>query len=192
MRTVTVYYSGHQYPSHTGSGVKSYHLQMRTVKDVNTSVKLSLSRAECLSTEHAYIALPQRLSICERKLLFHLTFFMSAELSAEQLLFSFYRCRKFYCLLDPTSTNTAPTQSLEKSRGICNWDTKRGHESSLAPRYLLYYTTVKRWARLCPRPLCARLGSRVSVSHRAICAISFSDSEGLRHFLQDERVSFRT
>lgn len=44
-RTVTVYYSGHQYPSHTGSGVKSYHLQMRTVKDVNTSVKLSLQSA---------------------------------------------------------------------------------------------------------------------------------------------------
>lgn len=58
--TVAVCYSGHQYPSHTGSGVKSYHLQMRTVKDVNASVKLLLSRAQCLSTEHAYIALPQR------------------------------------------------------------------------------------------------------------------------------------
>lgn len=41
-RTGTVHYSGHQYPSRAGSGVKSYHLQMRTVKDVNTSVKLSL------------------------------------------------------------------------------------------------------------------------------------------------------
>lgn len=44
MRTVTVYYSGHQYPSHTGSSVKSYHSQMRTVKDVNTS-SLSLEHS---------------------------------------------------------------------------------------------------------------------------------------------------
>lgn len=70
--------------------------------------KFSLSRAQCLSTEHAYIALPQRHSICEQKLLFRLTFFMSAELSTEKLLFSFYKSRKFYCLLDPASTNIAP------------------------------------------------------------------------------------
>lgn len=127
MRTVTVYYSGHQHPSHTGSGVKSYHLQMRTVKDVNTSVKLSLSRAQCLSTERAYIALPQRLSICKQKLLFHLTFFMSAEVSTEQLLFSCYRIRKFYCLLDPTSTNIAPSPSKrvdEFAIGILRWDVR--------------------------------------------------------------------
>lgn len=100
-----MHYSGHQYPSHTGNGVKSYHLQMRTVKDVNTSVKLS--GAQCSSSEGAYIALPQRLNICQQKLHSHLTFSVFAEASIEQLLCSFYRSRKFYCLVDPASANIA-------------------------------------------------------------------------------------
>lgn len=186
MRTVTVYYCGHQYPSRTGSGVKSYHLQMRTVKDVNTSVKLSLSRAQCLSTEHAYIALPQRLSICEQKLLFHLTFFISAELSTWHLVFSFYTSRKFYGLLDPASTNIAPSpqkRAHEFVTGMLSWDIEPCPEASVV---LFSCEMVGKTLPQVP----ARLDSKISVISQGCCAISLNNPEEREHFLQDERFNF--
>ena len=63
--------------------------------------------------------------------------------------------------------NQQSTQSLEKSRQICNGYTNLGHKSP-AIRYLLYYTAMKCWTRLWPKSLHARLDSRISVSHRAV------------------------
>lgn len=91
-----------------------------------TQVSSSLSGAQCSSTERAYIASPQRLSICQQKLLSHLTFSTSAGASIEQLLCSFYRSREFYCLVDPASTNTAlsPWKRAGNLLRILIWDVR--------------------------------------------------------------------
>lgn len=58
------------------------------------------------------------------------------------------------------------TQSLEKSRRVCNWDAKLGHESP-ALRYLLCCSAVKWWARLCPKSLQDWI-AKFLLSHRAV------------------------
>lgn len=128
-----------------------------------TQVSSSLSGAQGSSTERAYIALPQRLSICEQKLLSHLTFSMSAEVSIEQLLRSFYRnpIEAFIgvLFLDGPCPNQLSTQSLEKSRWIYSWDTKQGCEAP-AQRYLWYCAAMRDCVELCSK-------TEISATHRA-------------------------